>query len=99
MIGDKKIQSWNSHFVNGEGVESFLLIQAVDNGKLYCNVGDARYYMGAISNSDANMQPSFAFKEQGSMVFRFLSPARLYNIYGIKLVSWELSAPIVYNFN
>jgi len=104
LIGPKKIRSWKSRFVSGNGEGGYLLLQIVENTNIYCCVGNPEYYMGDKDSYlydvlPYDVLPYFARKKPGSGYYSSISTTELLDKYGIKLIGWEFSEPIENSFH
>jgi len=87
------MRAWKSRFAKGDQ-GNFLLIATVNETQLYCNVGHAGYYMGEGGSYHSDTRPPGIFTKYGPV----LTPQESFDKYGIKIVYWEFSPPIVNSF-
>jgi len=95
LIGPKKIRSWKRRLAGG--ADEVVLLFNNYNKKIFCNVKWAGYYMGEFGGNIDNERPDVLI-EEGSNV-RALTASELFDLYGIRLINWEFSPPIVNSFH
>ena len=98
-FGDsEKYRRWKSYLASDKNEGAVLLLFDDTLGiKIYCGVGSARYYMGepnyrGPNPARPNLGMSAAPGGYGTV------PDELIEKYGIKIISWEFSDPIVNTF-
>lgn len=87
--GAGKHRVWKKRLKNREE-ENVLIVEDGDI-KIYCNVGDAEYYMNDQKYSEvSSLTPTF-YPNIGGL---FFSQEDIMDKYKIELVSWKFSEPI-----
>ena len=101
--GDGKTRQWKVSFASGRKSEIFkssayLLIDEVD--QICFSLGDGKYYMGDVERP--YNQSLYAIKiirgPGGSLRLPRIDSYELLNTYDIKIISYEISPPIVNSF-
>lgn len=93
--GVGKYNKWES-YIASTGDESLLLLKIDDSLSLYCSVGGEKYYMGEEIPVDPFRPTAYIVKKDGRFTSsRWLSDNELFENYRIKIIDWELSAPIL----
>ena len=98
VSGTTKRRAWKTNFMIGSGEGSALVLQKFGNTTVYCCVRNPEYYMGDRESEYTYTQPFFAYKERGDLLIRSISTEELLDVFGIKLISWQFSDPIVNTF-
>lgn len=101
--GQGKRRKWKSRLASGN--DRVVLLTIDDTRSVCYSTGaEASYYMGDWSGvtQDGNnrIQPSYMRYESGESAHTTIIPSpELFDKYGIEIISWEPSPPIVNNFN
>jgi len=96
MGGNGKTLKWKSYFASGrESLRSSYAVLTVDDAnQIYFSLGGADYYLGV-----EGVYFGFnAWQTGGMPSIRHIEPDELFHTYGIKLISYEFSQPIVNTF-
>ncbi|MCL2149888.1 MAG: hypothetical protein FWH51_03015 [Dehalococcoidia bacterium] len=99
--GDKWLK-WKSHLASGKKSPSPLAevsLKISDTHEVYFFLGGPKYYMGVEAGYVLNFH-AFRIQEYsfGGQSYPMVSEDELLDVYGIKLVSWKPSPPIVNSF-
>ncbi|MCL2679484.1 MAG: hypothetical protein FWF18_04285 [Dehalococcoidia bacterium] len=97
--GDGKTRKWKSHLASGN--DRVVLLDLDISEAICALMGWAEYYMG-----DSNYKPDegglipdvYIYDASQTVTYRDISIDDLYYIYGIRLISWEFTDPIVNTF-
>jgi len=98
--GIGKYREWKSHLASDQK-ERAILITVDARVKIYCFVGSAEYYMNDEKYPEQRpLTPRVYDVKLNSwdMNIYFHSQEEIFDYYGIKLVCWEFSEPIVNSF-
>ncbi|MCL2679486.1 MAG: hypothetical protein FWF18_04295 [Dehalococcoidia bacterium] len=99
--GDGKTRKWAVFFASGRTPPIFkssadLVVDDVH--QLYFSLGNAEYYMGDVKYQSNSLHAFKATKQLGSWQLKTINQSELLNTYGIKVISWEFTDPIVNTF-
>ncbi|MCL2707427.1 MAG: hypothetical protein FWE97_04630 [Dehalococcoidia bacterium] len=93
-----KYRKWKSYLASGKK-ESAVLITIDEKVKIYCFVGSAAYYMGDERYPEQRpLKPRFYHVELDSLDTTVYEIDEFIEKYGLKLISWEFTDPIVNTF-
>jgi len=98
--GVGKYRKWDSRFRSGN--DTITLVKTNDNVEVYYPPGSCKYYMGDLTEGVTHnpvFPGSLVRDKEGSSRIDFISKDELFEIYKIKILSWEYSQPINNNFN
>lgn len=85
-----------SGYVKETGLENVLIIEDSER-KIFCQVGDPRYYMGDnnyLSWKTDSLSPPHLYVVKKSNKFDYISVDQIKQIYDIEILSWEFSKPL-----
>jgi len=93
-----KYRKWTSHLSNSKK-ESAVLIIVDEKVKIYCYVGSAEYYMGDEKWPELRpLTPRFVPIKNNPNDMNVYQIDEFIEKYGLKLISWEFTDPIVNTF-
>ena len=93
----EKYRKWKEYLASNKNERAVLLL-VDDNIKIYCDVGGAQYYLSEPSYKGSRpITPSFGMTYTNLGGYGTVSD-ELIEKYGIKIISWEFSDPIVNTF-
>ncbi len=87
-------------YVKETGLENVLIIEDSER-KIFCQVGDPRYYMGddsQLSWENESLSPPHLYTVKKSNDFDYMSVDEIKQTYDIEIISWEFSKPIESSF-
>jgi len=95
--GEGRWRKWKSHYASGN--ERIVLL-AINNGVVFVLSGSPEYYMGDSKyGSGTQLLPTaYVYDADNWPKYLMVGEDELLNAYGIKLISWEPSPPIVNSF-
>jgi len=97
-----KHREWKASFASGRaipfgaGTGAYLEVDGAN--QLFLSLGGAGYYMGDGWGGAINCTANKYTKNFGGYSLKKIDPDELFNIYGIKVISYEFSPPIVNTF-
>ncbi|MEO3947320.1 hypothetical protein [Gorillibacterium sp. CAU 1737] len=96
--GNGKSRKWKQRFESGR--EEIILLKMAGTNEISYSPGPARYYMGDSSYSFKDFFPDASITELvgGFLETRRIRSDELFKMYGIRLLKWEISPPIVNSF-
>ena len=99
--GEGKVRVWKSRLASGSKTKGLTMLTIDDTHRVYCTiVAEPRYYMDDSSPINPNISPAILIEDTTSWTSmpRVIPDDELLEQYGIRLISWEMSAPIVNGF-
>lgn len=97
-----KYRRWKTSFASGRamplggGTVAYLEVDSAN--KIYLYLGGPRYYMGDDFGGLPDCSADKYIKNSGGYSLKGVSQNELLNTYGIKVISYEFSEPIVNSF-
>ncbi len=91
-----KFRKWKWHLKSGNSTDLVIFSKINSTFHIYYYVGSPEYYMGDVNKNEQYALYSPGFWNNGDG--RYLDNRDLTK-YGIKLINWEYSSPIVNKFN
>ena len=96
--GVGKHRKWKSHLASNKKEEDIFIVTA-EKVKIYCYVGSAEYYMNDERWPEQRpLTPRFYFVKLNSWDTTMYYIEEFIEKYGLKLISWEFTDPIVNTF-
>lgn len=86
-------------YVKETGLESVLIAEDSER-QIFCQVGDARYYMDNSNDlhwSNDSLAPPHLYAVKKSSNFDYMSVDQIKQTYGIEIIAWQFSKPIENN--
>ena len=83
-------------YVKETGLENVLICEDSER-RVFCQVGEPRYYMGDFQDlgwDDISLSPPHLYIVKKNANYEFLSVDEIKQVYAIEIVSWEFSNPI-----
>lgn len=91
-------RKWDG-YVKETGLENVLIAEDSER-QIFCQVGDARYYMENSNDlhwSNDSLAPPHLYAVKKSSNFDYMSVDQIKQTYGIEIISWQFSKPIENN--
>lgn len=92
-------RKWDG-YVKETGLENVLICEDSQR-KIFCRVGEPRYYMGDeqyLYWKDNSLSPPHLYMVKKTANYDFMSVDEIKQTYGIEIMSWEFSEPIKNSF-
>jgi hypothetical protein len=101
----RAMRIWNTTITGSERENLGFLLKQIDDIRITFNAGYAEYYMGDLENSTNDrmyLLPQIVIRNPSNspvLTYMYLEEAQeVLTQYGITLISWEISEPIINNF-
>ena len=89
-------RTWKKYLSSDKNKDDIVLLKINEKTSICYGVGSAKFYMG--DDGIANFPTYYYTKKPGGYSSGWVSENELLEKYGIKIISWEFSDPIVNTF-